>query len=129
MHERFREGWRAAAYVGGGLQCDFRDAVVEVTYTYHEQVVHRQCHTTEVGNLIEEFCRDFPQASVYYDREGEDGCVAEVRCHCPREKANGCCRSGHHHRSKVHVTVVATKVSSLPGASKAEAPRKVAFGG
>lgn len=129
MHERFREGWRAAAYVGGGLQCDFHDAMVEVTYTYHDQSIRRLCHTTEVGNVIEEFCKDFPQATVCYDREAYSGYIAEVRCHCPQEKAQGCCRNGHHHRAKVHVSIVKTQVSSAESTPPREATQNVAFGG
>ena len=113
----------------GRTACDFHDVLVEVTYTDHDKSVRRQCHTTEVGNVVEEFCRDFPQASVYYDREAESGYIAEVRCHCPQEKALGCCRNGHHHRAKVHVSIVETQVSSVKLMAPGEATQKVAFGG
>lgn len=133
MHERFREGWRAAGYVGGGLQADFRNALFKVVYTYHEKSHRRTCTSLEVGNVIEEFCRKFPQASVDYYLEGEFEYVAEVRCHCKLEKRQGCCRHGKHHRAKIHIYVLG-EAKAAEGATGAEATKpapeqQIAFGG
>jgi hypothetical protein len=111
MHERFREGWRAAAYVGGGFMTDFSNAMVEVIFEKGGQLFRRQCKSREVGHVVEEYCKRFPKASVHYHEADENGLVAEVHCHCGHEKGPGCCRAGHQHRAKVLLRLLPTSVA------------------
>ncbi len=103
MHERFAEGWRAATYLGSGLVNDFPNSRFEVRFYLRGQHVRRECRASEVGQVVAEMCKDFPKASVYYYPEEEEECLAEVHCHCGREKAKGCCKENGFHRAKVRI--------------------------
>ncbi len=104
MHERFAEGWRAAGYVGSGILTDYPNSLFEVVLQSRGQIRRRICTAQELGKVIGEYCRDFPRASVYYDPEQENGLIAEVHCHCGREKSPGCCRHPSYHRATISVT-------------------------
>lgn len=106
MHEKFREAWKGAAYVASGLHSDFPDARMEITFHYRDRIVRRACSAREAGHVMEEFCRKFPMASVYYHGDSAYGFIAQLRCHCSHEKSRGCCRDGGHHRAKILVTLL-----------------------
>ena len=106
MHEKFREAWKGAAYIASGLHGDFPESDVEIALHCRDKVIRRTCSVREAGHIMEEMCRQFPMASVYYHGDSAYGFVAQIRCHCSHEKSRGCCREGHHHRAKVLVTLV-----------------------
>lgn len=115
MHEKFREAWKAAGYVAAGLTADFPDQKLLVAYHFKDRIEERECTAREVGHVIERYCRKFPLATVYYHGVSAYGFVAQIRCHCGREKSRGCCRDGRHHRAKILVTLVpAEKDASAP---------------
>jgi len=101
MHEKFRETWKAASYVASGLEGDFSGQQLEITFTYRDQAERRVCTPREAGRILEEYCRKFPLATVYYHGKEAYGFIAQIRCHCSREKSRGCCREGRHHRAKI----------------------------
>jgi hypothetical protein len=106
MHEKFREAWKGAAYVASGLHSDFPDVNLELTMYSRDKVIKRVCTPNEVGHVMEELCKQFPMASVYYHGDSAYGFVAQIRCHCRHEKSRGCCRDGGHHRAKLMVTLL-----------------------
>lgn len=117
MHEKFREAWKAAGYVASGLVSDFPGGNVEVAFHYRDQVEQTVCPVGEAGRIIERYSLKFPMATVYYHGTSAYGFVAQLRCHCSREKSRGCCRDGHHHRAKILVTLVpADDEAAIPGA-------------
>jgi hypothetical protein len=112
MHEKFRESWKGAAYVASGLHSDFPDSQVEVALHYRDKVRVRVCSTHEAGHIMEDLCKEFPMASVYYHGDSAYGFVAQIRCHCRHEKSHRCCREGRHHRAKILVTLVPSEKES-----------------
>jgi len=106
MHEKFREVWKAASYVASGLISDFPDRKLEVTYHYRDHIEQTVCSGRDVGHVIEGYCRKFPLATVYYHGTESYGLIAQIRCHCGREKSRGCCKEGRHHRAKILVSLV-----------------------
>ena len=109
MHERFAQGWRAAAYVAGGLVAEFPKSAFEVVFEYQGTITRKTCSAREVGHVLDEFCRGFPKATAYYEPEGGKQYVAEIHCHCSHEKKPGCCKHGRFHRAKVRVTLLAAE--------------------
>ena len=118
MHEKFREAWKAAGYVASGLTTDFPDAKVEVALHVRDRVERTVCSVREAGTVIERYCRKFPLATVYYHGTSAYGFVAQVRCHCSREKSRGCCRDGNFRRAKVLVSL-ATVETEVPASGSA----------
>jgi len=117
MHERFTSGLRAAAYVGSGLQTDLGDVMVEVSFHHRDRVVRRVCSTRDAGNVVGDFCKDFPKATVYYHTDSAYGFVAQVRCHCEQEKTPGCCKHGGHHRAHVLVVRLPVEAGATAGSA------------
>ena len=105
MHEKFRESWKAAAYIASGLHSDFPNEKFMVQQYFRDRITERVCTASDAGHVIEDFCKQFPLATVYYHGESSFGFIAQVRCHCQHEKSRGCCRDGHHHRAKILVTL------------------------
>ena len=105
MHEKFREAWKAASYVASGLENDFPGQHLEITFQYKDRVIQRTCTAKDAGKLIEEYCQKFPLATVYYHGAEGYGFVAQIRCHCSREKSKGCCKEGRHHRAKILISL------------------------
>lgn len=112
MHEKFREAWKGAAYVASGLHGDFPEAEVEIVLQIRDKTQRRVCAVREAGHVMEELCRTFPMASVYYHGDSAYGFVAQIRCHCAHEKSRGCCRDGHHHRAKLLVTLLPSEAGA-----------------
>lgn len=106
MHEKFREAWKAANYIGSGLAGDFPGTQVEITYHYRGQVETCRCPVNEASRVIERYSLKFPMATVYYHGKTDYGIIAELRCHCSREKSRGCCKDSHNHRAKVLIAPI-----------------------
>lgn len=85
---------------------DFPGREMEISYQYRDHVEQTVCHVRDAGRVIEQYCKKFPLATVYY--HGSEGYefLAQVRCHCGHEKSRGCCRDGNHHRAKILVSLV-----------------------
>lgn len=105
MHEKFREAWKAASYVASGLANDFPGQQFEIVFQGRGRMEQRVCSARESVRIIEEYCRKFPMATVYYHGTEAYGFVAQIRCHCSREKSRGCCKEGRQHRAKILVSL------------------------
>lgn len=122
MHERFTEGWRAAAYLGSGVLADFPNSVFDVTLTLRGERFHKVCRASDLGHVLVEMCKRFPKASAYYYPEEEFGYVAEIHCHCGHEKAQNCCKHERHHRAKIRINF--KEVESAPTGASTRAGSK-----
>lgn len=103
MHERFTEGWRAAAYISAGVVNDFPNSTFDVTLTLRGQHFRKMCNAQDLSVVLVEMCKNFPRASAYYYPDEDYGYIAEIHCHCSREKNKGCCKSEGFHRGKVRI--------------------------
>lgn len=103
MHERFTEGWRAAAYISSGVLTDFPNSTFDVTLTLRGQRFRKVCKAADLGGVLVEMCKNFPKASAYYYPDEEYGYIAEIHCHCGHEKSQACCKSEGFHRGKVRI--------------------------
>lgn len=103
MHEKFRESSKAANYVTAGLLHDFPDATAEVIQVSKSRSRVRKCKVSEIGPILEQMCRPFPNASVHYHPDNSYGFVAEIHCHGERGKSTKFGSRHSHTRPRVIV--------------------------
>lgn len=95
LHAKFATPDKAASYVGSGLAVLFPNQPVEVVFHFaNTRIRHAVCKTHELGHVLEQLCRRFPNASVDYHPENTDGFLAEIRCRCPEHAFGTCCSHG-----------------------------------